>query len=198
METVIFFFINFKIFIFFILLFIKIRVHTPVRLYTAFNMITVCNITVTYRPTALSKRRINTLCVTVFSNESNLTGYTYKHLSLINLYTGVTLCLWNTFYPKTQTRLLLLITHIQKYIPIHLSRSHLYMYPSQQKGPSTLPKIMINYVWSRTTFLKQTFNYKKNYTYPSQRFIDTVTSIWSIINKAKQKVTVCSIASEIG
>lgn len=92
-ESVIFFFINFKIFIFFILLFIKIRVHTPVRLYTAFYMITVCNITVTYRLTALSKRRINTLGVTVFSKESNFTGYTYKHISLINLYTGMTLCL---------------------------------------------------------------------------------------------------------
>lgn len=131
-----------------------------------------------------------------FFKESNFTGYTYKHLSLINLYTGVTLCLWNTFYPKTQTRLLLLITHIQKYIhvPIHLSRSHLY--PSQQEGPSTLPKIMINYVWSRTTFLKHSI-IKKNYTYPTQRFLDTATSIWNIISKAKQKVTVCSIASEL-
>lgn len=61
----------------------NLLVHTPRRLFTTFNMITICDITVTQRLTALSKRRIKTRGVTIFSIESNFTSYVYKYLYLI-------------------------------------------------------------------------------------------------------------------
>lgn len=54
-------------------------VHTPKRLFTSFNMITVCDITVTQRLTFLSKRGKKTPGVTIFCMESNFTGYAYKY-----------------------------------------------------------------------------------------------------------------------
>lgn len=53
-------------------------VHTPNRLFTSLNMITVSDITFTQRLTVLSKRGIKTPLVTFFSIESNFTGYAYK------------------------------------------------------------------------------------------------------------------------
>lgn len=60
-------------------IFFNTRVHTPKRLFTSFNMITISDITVAQRLTALSKRGINTLLVTINSKWSNFTGYAYKY-----------------------------------------------------------------------------------------------------------------------
>lgn len=54
-------------------------VHTPYILFTSFNMVTASDSTVTQRLTALSKRGIKTLLVTILSMESNFTDYAYKY-----------------------------------------------------------------------------------------------------------------------
>lgn len=55
-------------------------IHTPNKLFTSFNMITVSDSTVAQRLTALSKRGIKTLGVTILSIESNFTGYADKYV----------------------------------------------------------------------------------------------------------------------
>lgn len=66
----------------------KILVQTQDRAYTAFNMITVCDTTVTLGLAVTTIRRITTFDFTIFSMESNFTGYTctYKYLCYLNLY----------------------------------------------------------------------------------------------------------------
>lgn len=54
----------------------KVLVHTHERVFTAINMVTFCDTTVTLRLAVTTILRIRTFMFTILSIESNFTGYT--------------------------------------------------------------------------------------------------------------------------